>query len=58
MTAAIGGAIRWAVLEVHCRHCGERIPIDMAEGLAPDAQLRECERQSEEAHQCTKEAEK
>ena len=44
--------VRFTVLEVRCRHCGERIEINLAGTLTAEAQLQECERQAEEKHRC------
>lgn len=45
-------AIVFSVLGVQCRHCGEGIEVEVPTDISPDAQLAECERQSEEKHVC------
>jgi hypothetical protein len=52
MTARSTG-VRFQVQHVHCRHCGEAIEVSIPDGLSPDQQLAECERQAE-AHVCPK----
>lgn len=46
--------VRFAVLKVTCRHCGEEITVELPDGLSPDEQLAECERQSDATHRCEK----
>ena len=50
------GAIRFEVLHVNCRHCGDPIEIEShkLQGLSADAQLAECEKQAAEKHACPK----
>jgi hypothetical protein len=43
--------IKFVVLAVTCRSCGERIGVELPEGLTPDEQIAECERQAEK-HTC------
>jgi hypothetical protein len=45
---------RFAVLQVHCRHCQEPIEVSIPDGLPPDQQLAEAERQAEAKHVCSK----
>jgi hypothetical protein len=44
--------VRFAVLHVHCRHCGAEVAVEIPDGLSPDAQLAECERQYDQRHHC------
>ena len=44
--------VRFSVVHVECRHCGEEIPVDMPTDLDPGAQLAECERQADAKHNC------
>jgi hypothetical protein len=42
----------FSILSVQCRHCGAGIEVEVPTDISPDAQLAECERQSEEKHSC------
>ena len=44
-------AVRFHVAHVNCRWCGAALDVEVPAGLTPDAQLVECERQTE-AHKC------
>jgi hypothetical protein len=45
--------VRFAVTDVHCRTCGERIDVRPPDGLTPGEILAECERQAEATHVCS-----
>jgi hypothetical protein len=47
-------ALQFLVLRVHCRHCQQPIEVSIPDGLPPDQQLAECERQAEAQHVCPK----
>jgi hypothetical protein len=44
--------VRFIIMDVRCRHCGERIEVQPGQDLTPEEQLADCERQAEAKHVC------